>query len=234
LERTLRRELPLKPLWGALALLLLVPGVIDALPIPAVFTRLGRKLPSGVSHSFPALYLRHELRRGSTWLALFLSVALAALLHRSSAALWVVLAQFPLQRSLYSIRNWRKIAVQRFPENGAEKLLVAIAASQVLQAVICWLALGISGIFGLSAWLTLGPGVLGAAICGSAVALEGDSGQPWIVNFLSLATATIGGYLAMAWPWTLALSVYFFNQMRGLASNRLHSIETLDEDTLIS
>jgi hypothetical protein len=83
-------------------------------------------------------------------------------------------------------------------------------------------------------WITLGVGSLGAVLSASCVALEGDSGRPWIVNFMSLAAGTVGGYLCAASSWFLLLAIYVFLHMEKISKNRLKSVEHLDEDTLIS
>ena len=232
LERVFHREIPVAPLWALICGILIVPGILEHLPLPSFSLRRG--LLSLMSKgSFIRLYLRHELRRGSTWLTIGLTVLVGVSLPDSKRALWILAAQLPVQRALYSIHRWRGLALSFQPQTGASKLLAALSLSQVIQLLFAWSLLGLTGVFSVSQWLLLGQGALGAVLSASMVAMEGDSGRPWIVNFISLASGILGGYLCYASPWVLLLVAYLFRNMQTNVGMRLHSVEHLDEDTLI-
>jgi hypothetical protein len=233
LERALRRELPLGPLWAASCALLLVPGLLEALPLPGIPARRGPFFGRGLL----LLYLRHDLRRSATWLVVVLSIVAGSLLPAGREALWVLFAQLPVQRALYSVHRWRGLSLAYHPSKGASQLLLAIGAAQLFQLAVAWGSLGAMSLLGAAmqwpAWLALGPAALGAVLAGGSMAFEGDSGRPWLVNFLSLAAGTIGGYLCYWQPWLLLVVGYFCLRMDAAVAHRLHSVEHLDEDSVI-
>jgi hypothetical protein len=244
LERALRTELEPIPLWAATCALLLLPGALDSLPLPQVSFRLGRfqvlrpgifgeRLFSRLGGPLGPLYLRHELRRGSTWLMIVLTVLAAGLLPKGKQALWVLFAQLPMQRALYSVHSWRGLAAAHLGPKAGRPLLQALLLSQGFQVAFAWLAVGMAGFLPRDLWLALGPAALGAGLAGAAVALEGDSGRPWLVNFFSLAAGTLGGYLCLASPWGLLAIAYLCSNTKGLAERRLLSVEHLDEDRIV-
>jgi hypothetical protein len=183
------------------------------------------------------LYLRHDLRRGATWLVVSLSAAAGGMFPEGRRSLWVLAAQLPVQRALYSIHRWRGLALAYHPVRGARGLLASVLVSQVLQFAIAWLSVGILGPLtgGMSTaeWLKLGAGGLGGVVSAASMAFEGDSGRPWIVNFLALTAGTLGGFACLASPWYLLLVAYFASRMILLVDKRLHSVEHLDEDAVI-
>jgi hypothetical protein len=246
LERALKTELKLLPLWVSTCGLLLIPGALERLPLPALSvnrSRLLRFMPerifgesvwSRLGGPLAPLYLRHEFRRVPTWLMICVSVVSAGLLAPGKQALWVLFAQLPAQRALYSVNAWRGLALSRSAQHGATWLLRSLWMSQIIQVVFCWLAVGWAGFLPHELWLALGPASLGAALAGSAVALEGDSGRPWLVNFMSLAAGTLGGYLCLLSPGFLILVLYFCSTCQLRVQARLLSVEHLDEDHLVS
>ena len=244
LERVLKTEIGARPLWIATAFILLIPGALEYLPLPPLafgkskFTFMsrgifGERIWSRFGGALVPLYLRHELRRGATWLVVCLTVVLAGLLPPHKYALWVLIAQLPVQRALFSVSSWRMLAVSHGPREGGHRILCALWTSQVLQAFITWGAVGLSGFYSFEHWLALGPAVLGAILSASMVALEGDAGRPWMVNFFSLAAGTLGGYACLASPWFLLLVIYFCKNQVAATTNRLLSVEHLDEDRII-
>ena len=77
LERALNRELPVAPIWALTCASLLVPGILESLNLGSISVRFKglALLPPGIfseplwnrlGRSLVPLYLRHELRRGST------------------------------------------------------------------------------------------------------------------------------------------------------------------------
>lgn len=238
LENAFKSELDFGPIWIATAVLLLVPGVLEALPLPAVpwirrgffsesfWRRLGGPLVP--------LYLRHELRRGTTWLVLWISVALGTMLPPGKAAFFVFFAQLPVQRALYSIHRWRSIALVFRPMECGQALLSAVWIAQLIQWGIAWMAFGIASEIPADQWLKLGAASLGAVLVGASMALEGDSGKPWMVNFISLAGGTLGGFLCLYSPWLLLAALYIAFNMRTIVLKRFLSVEHLDEDLVIS
>lgn len=242
LEQALKKELEFKSLWFTTCATLLLPGLFEALKLPPLSFRKGLLtfMPPGVfgenlwqrwGGAITKLYLRHELRRGATWLVIVLVVLIASLLPDNKKALWVLIAQLPIQRALYSVHRWRGLALAFHPKQGAEQLMRAIWASQFLQIFIAWIALVITRSIP-DPWM-YGCAALGAVISAGSVAMEGDSGRPWMVNFIALAAGTLGGYLCLATPWALPFVIYFGGRMAVAIENRLLSVEHLDEDTLI-
>jgi hypothetical protein len=245
LGQALKTEITIAPLWIATALILLIPGVLEYLKLPGTGFRKLFMAPGVFSESFwkarggsfTPLYLRHELRRGPTWLVIVLTVALQGLLPPGKWALWVLIAQLPIQRALFSVHGWRGLAAAHAPREGGQKLLAAIQVSQLIQLLITWFSLGacgiIAGFLTTEHWLLLGPAALGAVLAASSVALEGDSGRPWMVNFFSLGAGIIGGFLCLWSPWFLLGVLYFVNSAKNLSANRILSVEHLDEDHIL-
>lgn len=244
LERALNRELPVAPIWALTCASLLVPGILESLNLGSISVRFKglALLPPGIfseplwnrlGRSLVPLYLRHELRRGSTLLTLLLTVLAAGALPADKQAFWVLIAQLPAQRALYSIHHWRRLARGQFPAHGGPYLLTALACSQAIQWVISWGALGLSGFVDPAHWWRLGPASLGAVLSTSAVALEGDSGRPWMVNLIGMTAGILGGFLCLYSPFCLAGVAYFMIQLRKMAAERILSVESLDEDFVI-
>jgi len=244
LENALKREIAFTPLWLTTCSVLLIPGVLEYLPLPSLSFRwkfLGFVSRDSFSESMwrtlggylAPLYLRHDLRRGTTWLTVFFCVLLGSLLPSGKSAFWVLISQLPLQRALYSVHHWRRLALAFQPKNGAKNLMGALWTSQFIQLVVSWTALGAMQVIPQSEWLALGPASLGAMVAAGSMTFEGDSGRPWMVNFLALAAGTIGGFLCLISPWFLLLVIYFSYSMSNIVSGRLLSVEHLDEDTVI-
>jgi hypothetical protein len=231
LERVFGQALPFTPLLLALCTVLLIPGVFEALPLPAVPIPAGRLI---MGAPLTRLYQRHELRRGTTWLVVAVSAVAGAALPAAWLPLWILIAQLPAQRALYSVGRWLALARAHDPRQGSVRLLDAIWIAQTVQFVKGWIVFGLLARPPLSHWLALGAGGLGGALSSSMMALEGDSGRPYLVNFLALAAGTMGGYLCFYSPWFLLLVAYAAVQLRGLAVNRSRSVEHLDEDAQIS
>jgi hypothetical protein len=247
LEQFFKHEIRFWPLWAATCALLLIPSILEYLPWPAVsfqWKRIGfmsqgifrERVWSRSPWSMVRLYLRHELRRGATWFTLILAVCLGAAMPRPKSAIWVLIALLPCQRALYSIHRWRSLVLIGSAREGARQLYLAFGISQLIQLAIAWLALGLAAgpDWGMQTWLKLGAGSLGGVIAASMVVLEGDSGRPWLVNFISLAAGALGGYVCFAAPWALLLILYFYFKMQTSVAQRLHSVEHLDEDRFIS
>jgi len=55
-----------------------------------------------------------------------------------------------------------------------------------------------------------------------------------MVNFMSLAAGALGGFLSYASPWFLIVAAYLAHTMQASVGKRLHSVEHLDEDRLLS
>lgn len=239
LENAFKRELPLLPLWVLTCSLLLVPGLLEALPLPPL-GRLVRErgfsegLFAPLGGALGRLYLRHELRRGTTWFAVLATVLAAQLVPARLHALWVLAALLPVQRALYSIHRWRPLALASGPETGAQSMIGALIGAQVIELGVAWLALGATGTFASrEAWLAYGAAAFSGVVAASAMAMEGDSGRPWMVNFISMAAGILCGYLALASPWFILLALYVAHVTRNSVGQRLKSVEHLDEDTLI-
>lgn len=244
LERVFDREFALVPLWGVICALLLLPALLEHLVFPPASFRFGPLAfaPEGVfaervwswaGGPFTQLYLRHDLRRINTWLTVVLVVTAGSLLTPAQHALWVLISLLTTQRALYSIHRWRGLALSFLPENGASRLLWGVTASQTVQIFVAWLALGAMQVFSQEAWFKLGFGALGGAWSSAAMAMEGDSGRPWLVNFIALAAGILGGFLCYYSPYGLLAAIYLLYKMSALVAQRLHSVEHLDEDTLI-
>ena len=241
LQKTLGGSVALPVVWILGIVLLLIPAGVEFLPAPPFhhprwiigerwFSEAGFRNFGG---PLLPLYLRHELRRFPTLLGIGFTTFAGVLLPLSHRGLWILIAQFPVQRALFSLQGWRGIALSASPTQGGSWILRTLLVSQLIQLMVAWLALGLSGAFPMAAWLQLGAGALSAVICSSSVALEGDSGRPWMVNFFSLAAGAVGGFLGYAYPWTVGLSLYIFYSMQAGVGKRLLSVEHLDEDRLL-
>lgn len=74
---------------------------------------------------------------------------------------------------------------------------------------------------------------LGASLAAAAMVMEGDSGRPWLVNFIGLAAGFIGAVTSWATPWAIPVIVYFLWRMTDSVQRRLKSVENPDEDIVI-
>lgn len=239
-EQALKRELTLAPLWISVCALLLIPGMLERLPLPPISFRFfmpagtfSERIWSSLGEGLGRLYLRHELRRGAAWFTIVVVVLGGSLLPVGYRAFWVLLAQLPLQRALFSIHHWRAIAVLHHPAHGAMRLMIAVTSAQLIQLGVGWVALGaVTGDFGQT-WLKLGAGALGGLLAACATIFEGDSGRPWLVNFVAMTAAIVAGFLSFWSPWFVFLSIYGLLNMAGRVSGRLRSVEHLDEDHLV-
>ncbi len=238
LEAAFKREIPVPPLWITTCAALILPAILEALPyghkrlVRRGFfgERIWRVLAGGLG----PLYLRHDLRRGATWFTVALSVGLAGVLPEKQQALWILVAQLPVQRALYSVHRWRTLALNFHPSSGAPYLIGSVWLSQSIQYLVGWLALGAMQILQTQEWISLGLAGFAAVLSAATTAMEGDSGRPWIVNFVALAAGIIGGFLTLFSPWAFLVVVYFCMQTRKTVLERLKSVEHLDEDTVIS
>lgn len=233
LEQTLKQELSLFPVWSMIIVALLVPAVFEALPLPplplplAALSRPLAKLP------LVRLYVLHDLRKGSTWLLLAAALAAGALLPDRSQHLWILVVQLPLQRALYSVHRWRRLALGSRAHGGASQIVQGLFVSQAVQATI--LVVGFALLRGAPSfgYLALWIASLSAVIGGASMAMEGDSGKPWMVNFISLSVGTLGGYICLAQPGLALVVFYFAFSMSAAVAKRLWSVENFDEDTFI-
>jgi hypothetical protein len=221
------------------ALLQLLPGAVpDAVAgtgrwiAGALAPALGRRVPG--PGSLARLYLRHESRRLAPWVGVALAGAAAAAFPVDRNSLWLVFSQVPLQRALFGVPAWARLAHFRDPRAGGRHLLGALAASQLLQAAAASVVgFCVTG-WGFGVWAKLSWAALAGALGGCAVALEGDAGRPWLVSFLSLAAGVVAALLTYAWPWfALAVAPVFISMSRAV-EGRLRSIEHPDEDSFIS
>jgi hypothetical protein len=228
LERVMKQEIPLSQLWASVCLALLVPGAFEYLSLPSIGIKLSRPI-QGLSQ----IYLRHELRRANTWLVLILSFGLILLTPRELRPLIILAVQLSGQRALFSIYRWRGLALSFHPESGGQQLIFSLGRAQVIQFLILWTAVALTFHFEARALLAYGIGGLGAVIGSASMAMEGDSGKPWMVNFIALAAGIIAGFLCLSFPYLILLVGYFFLKMQANVAKRLKSVEHLDEDSLI-
>lgn len=240
LEKILKTELPLAPLWGLTCIILLLPSLVEFAPLGALSKKyffgeliFGEKFFKSWGNITP-LYLRHEMRRMNTWISLLIPVIASAWISEKRVGIWLLFNQLPLQRALYSIHPWRNLSRTFSPEKGAYALLRSVVLSQLFQALMIWIALGVTGAWNPAIWRMLLPSIIGGAITGASMALEGDSGRPWLVNFIGMTGALLGAYLCLWSPWCLILVGYTYRQMQVGVKNRFQSIEHMDEDRLIS
>ena len=228
---------PWVPLWGAISLVLLAPAFLEKLPLGGI--PFVRRLAFGESPVLRAtgplgpLYLRHELRRGATWAGVGLTAAIGATAAEVAPALWVIAALLPSQRALYSIHRWRSLAVSLRPASGAGSLLRAFLAAQLVQIFVAWAAVGVASLPPLAVFLRMGAGALGATLASGAMALEGDSGRPWLVNLASASAGLVVGFLCFLWPVVLVPAGYFAARMVPAVASRLRSVEHFHEDLVL-
>jgi hypothetical protein len=246
-EQIQKKPVPLLPIWFAGMVLLLIPGALEKTPLPELPLSLTKKSffseqiwsRLGAS-SFLPLYLRHELRRTQTWITLILAVTLGALLPPERLALWIFVAQLPLQRGLWSIGGWRRIAVRTpgGPQLGGGLLLTAYLWSQGIQAAIALIAWAIllvfEGNWETGHFLQIAAATFSGVLCCAAVSMEGDAGRPWLVNFVGLSVALIASSLVYWQPALLILSAYIFSNLKHSVTYRLWSVEEFDEDAVLS
>lgn len=227
------------------ALVLLVPGAIEYVGVHLQRHPLGgpglRPLVSG--RGIIRLWQAHEWRKLSTWACVALAVVLGvgfARVGSPNQSLWIVIAQLPAQRALWSVWRWKDMVLNRDPRSGAARLVVALGLSFVqwmLLSTLLWIEVGIAvGGAVPAGWSVARTGfaVVLAAFANAAVCWEGDSGRPWLVNTIALALGSVAGWLTDALPWSgvlLALLGYRYVQELGL---RPLSVARMDEDTLVS
>lgn len=202
------------------------------------------------SLSFIRVYFMHELRRWQGWasalvVVLFGSIALE--IRDLTPFFFVFIAQFSVQRALYSIGSWRRLISVAPHLQSPAMLWNAFLCVQLFWFVLSWAALGAvmwieydwlsmdflpRPVFPL--WLTLGVSGGVAVIAGASVALEGDSGRPWLVNLLAFTAGTMGGLITLAAPiWGFLGAVYFASRLRALSRGRLLSVENFHEDFVV-
>ncbi|MBI4925689.1 MAG: hypothetical protein HY843_07175 [Bdellovibrio sp.] len=184
--------------------------------------------------SFIQLYLRHELRRGATWFTVILVVLLNLIFEKNKPLTWIFISLLPMQRALYSLRYWRNLALSFHPVWGAKQLLSGFVISQVIQFFIAWSAFGIIYFTSFQEWFFISLACLGAMVSSVFVALEGDSGRPWLVHFIALASGLLGGFVTYLWSWMFLFICYLLYKQLQNIEKRLYSIEYIDEDLVIS
>jgi hypothetical protein len=234
-ELSLKAEVKLSSVFLGMAIALLVPSLIHALPLPSLPVSFGRPRGSELS-SFVRLFLSHELRRSQNWVA----VVLTGLVLFSLPSQWLPLAlafgQAPVQQALFSVQKWRALALAHSPQHGARHLYVSFQLLQLVLGglvLVLWLVLASSAGHSLDLLVRYLPAVFGAWMGGASVMLEGDSGRPWLVNFISLAAGLVAGFFAVLHWGFILLIFYFCVQMMNSVKERLRSVELLDEDTLV-
>jgi hypothetical protein len=246
-EQLQKKTISLFPVWILSMVLLLAPGALEKLPMPDLPSRwVGRKLFSEKfwsrlgGSSFLPLYLRHELRRTQTWVTLILTVTLGALLPQGREQAWIFIAQIPLQRALWSIGGWRRIAL-RTPDGtslGGTLLLNAFLWSQLIQAFVAIASLAALHWFQNQAlpasFVATSAATVSAVLGCSAVCMEGDAGRPWLVNFIGFSAGIIAAALVLWQPPLVILSAYVFSNLKHSVQNRLWAVEEFDEDALLS
>ncbi|HTL12867.1 MAG TPA: hypothetical protein VL588_10290 [Bdellovibrionota bacterium] len=232
--------------WQAVALgvglTVALGAVLENLPVGAIPLSSGifsERFWSRIGGRLLPLYLRNELRRGPTWITLGLACMAGAILPRAWAPLWLLLAQWPVQRALHSGRNWQRLVRlhARGPRDGIPNFLVSLAVSQVLQYLLLLAAVWAvpdGALAFANPKIHLAAGGLGAVIGATSVAVEGDSGRPGLVHLISLTAGTLWGLACAAYPWSLGAALYFFSRMAATGRYRLASVEWFDEDTFIS
>lgn len=222
LGRALGQELPLGAVWLVNALLLLLPGALELTPLPGLPSLLWIRARPGLAW----IYAQHDFRRLNAWLGILLMAGVGRLWAGAGREiLWVLIAQLGTQRALYSFGKWRVLALARDPRRGGSALLTGLVITQIVQATLAGLLFGGS----LRALFAAAVGVLAAG----AVALEGDAGRPWLVNFISLTAGAIAGVLSYLFPGTLLVVGYFSVRTIVEMRDRLHSVERMDEDVVI-
>jgi hypothetical protein len=216
--------------WGALFL----PWILHRLPMGS----LSIQVPHVARIPFVGLYLRHELRRTQSYISVAVSLVLLLSLPPEWMPLALIVSLIPSQQGLYSIQDWRVLALASNPQHGARWLLVAFGACQlilgslVLLGWVIWAFLfSREHLVEILRWI---PPFYAGWLASSCAALEGDAGRRWIVNFVGLAAGLIGAFVASYHPLLLILVAYFSLQMVNSVKERLKSVELMDEDTLIS
>ncbi len=180
----------------------------------------------------------NELRKVSVLAVIFVTVITGAFLNSHSFQIWVILAQLPIQVSLFNLKPWEQITLQRSALVGAKELLRGLLKVQLITAILAtilvvtlWIVQGQS--VSLAIIGSLASGVLGASLMSAGVALEGDSGRPFLVNSISLVSGTLAGLLCFAMPVSLLFCLYLYHRFEAVTLNRLRSIAPIDEDTLV-
>ena len=236
IELTLKTEVKLITVFAGMSISLLVPAILHAVPLPSLPIPLGR--PSGSElGSFIRLFLSHELRRSQNLCAVAFTVILLVSLPQTWLPLALALGQLPVQQSLFSVQRWRALALAHSPQQGARHLFIAFQFQQCLLGIAVlagWVLTSLLMDRSIGPTLLYLPAIAGAWMGGASVLLEGASGRPWVVNFISLAAGMVAGFLTVLHWGFVFLIIYFCVQMAGNIKERLRSVELLDEDTLIS
>jgi hypothetical protein len=216
---------------------------IGAIVIRLLAQNWNRGFPLSAGFAPGKLYVQNRLRELWTFFTALIIVLLADLALSYSILFWIFLIQLGVQRELYSVSDWRNVFLLSYPQSGAARFLSQFRMQQLIFFFLVWGAMGVSGLLGgfqselgvsSSEWLQAGWVGLGAVLGASAVALEGDSGRPILVQLISLTTGTLAGLVCFASPWILPIVIYFVVQIEKMSINRLKSVENFYEDTLIS
>ncbi|MBC7692238.1 MAG: hypothetical protein H7222_10755 [Methylotenera sp.] len=233
-ENLTKFEISLQLIWLGTVLTLFIPAMLERISAPVPDNGTLNSFTAMVRDPFIRIYLKHDLRRLATLLTWLVSLVIGFLLPEKKHALWVLAAQLPLQRALFSVHKWRTLAIAHYPRSGAEKLITSLWASQTCQLLLASLGLLANPHVHFHEWLMTVIGAWGGIITASSMCMEGDSGRPWLVNFITLAAGTLAGFLCFYSPWFLAVAIYFSWNIRSRVEQRLHSVEHLDEDSLLS
>jgi hypothetical protein len=236
IELSLKAEVGLPNVFVGMAVALLIPALIHALPVPSLPLPFGKARGSELG-SFVRIFLSHELRRTQNWIAVGLTALALLALPSSWMPLSLAFGQAPVQQTLFSVQKWRALALAHSPQHGARHLFVSFQVLQMILGVallVLWVSATMLKGQSLELFPRYIPAIVGAWMGGSSVLLEGDSGRPWLVNFISLAAGLVAGFFTVLHWGFLLLIFYFCAQMVGSVKERLRSVELLDEDTLVS
>lgn len=251
LQELIGTQLRFLTVWALTAGVVAIPGLLERLPVPGAVGGRWSHLLGGAAHRIVGplgvLYVSHELRRPATWLVVGMTAVAGAAVLGMSPAAWLLICQVSAQRAFFSISAWRRFAAFYRPGSGAAEVMRAFAVAQTVQVFAVGVLIALLATFLSPA--AIGSGVpavagerilrfmaamLGAAWASAAVVMEGDSGRPWLVNFVGLAAGFIGAVGGWASPFALFVIVYFMGQMSMVVAGRLKSVENPDEDIVIS
>lgn len=185
------------------------------------------------------VYLQHEFRRLATWVGLAISIGLAVAVPGKWIDFWIFICLFPVLRAMFSIQAWRGIVHPFYKTTGPYRLMATLAVSQAIQLGIVFCSVLIlryflyGAEFSFKKWVLLFSGSFCGVVSACAMAYEGDSGRPWLVQFMALGAGLLVGVIGLISYWTIPFVLYFYYKMLDSIGSRWKSIEVFHEDVIV-
>jgi hypothetical protein len=187
------------------------------------------KLPKKLSHY---LWLSQALRTSSNVLLALIVVAFGIWVHASKMHfLWLMLVQIPAQVQLFQAEKWRTFFCLTLGKDSSARLVREFTVFQVFTGFATYCLLYF--FWPHEIWLQWLVPTLATLWGASVVILEGDSGRPYLVNFVSLLLGTMAGAFVKIEISFIVFVAWACFTIPGLSRNRFWSVENADQDTLL-